>query len=101
MTTLQFEPHPEGVVVTVDVHAGARRNEVRLDEKGVFKVAVTQVPEKGKANRAVLERLADFLDVRKSQLELLAGETSRHKKILLRGENAEELSRRIVPAGSE
>jgi len=56
---------------------------------------VTQAPEKGKANKAILELLAETLGLRKNQLELLAGETSSQKKFLVREITAEELAQRI------
>jgi uncharacterized protein (TIGR00251 family) len=89
-----LEPHADGTIISVRVHAGARRNEVGLKD-GMFKVCVTQAPEKGKANRAVAELLTRKLDLRKSQIELVSGETSREKRFLLRGIDARALAQRI------
>ena len=61
----------------------------------MLKVCVTQSPEKGKANKALVELLSKSLGVRKSQIELLSGETSSQKRFLIRGVACEELSRRI------
>lgn len=83
--SLLLERHEEGVVLAVAALPGARRNEVRGVQNGALKVSVTQVAERGKATKAVLEELARFLKIRKSQVELLGGETSRHKRVLLRG----------------
>lgn len=44
-----------------------------------FVVAVSEVPEKGKANKAVLEALAEFLKIKPSAIILVSGETSREK----------------------
>ena len=51
---------------------------------GHLQVSVTQAPEKGKANRAIIALLADELGLRKSQFELVAGETSPQKRFLVR-----------------
>jgi len=50
----------------------------------MLKVCVTQVAEKGKANKALIEVLAKGLSLRKSQIELLSGETSSQKRFLIR-----------------
>lgn len=62
---------------------------------GRLKVAVTQVAERGKANNAVLEVLAVALNLRPSQLRLLAGTTSREKTVLVIGLDCEALASKI------
>ena len=93
-----IEPHVEGAVLPLRVNAGARRNELREFAAGRLRVAVSQIPEKGKANKAVLELLSKSLGLRKSQLELLAGESSSNKKLLVRGLSPEALRETIVRA---
>ncbi|HVW38986.1 MAG TPA: DUF167 family protein, partial [Pirellulales bacterium] len=61
-------------------------------------VLVTQAPEKGKANKAIVALLAEKLDLKKSQFELLAGETSPQKKFLVRDISRDELAMRISVA---
>lgn len=94
--SLQLEPHPGGIILPVRAHAGARRNALKGIHAGALQVMVTQAPEKGKANRAIIELLADKLDLRKNQLELLAGETSSQKKFLVREITTVELERRVT-----
>lgn len=98
---IALEPHAEGTILPVRAHAGARRNEVRGEQDGMLKVSVTQAPEKGKANKAIIALLADELSLRKSQIELLSGETSSHKRFLIREIKPEELAQRIGPYLSE
>ncbi len=52
-------------------------------------VSVTAVPEKGKANTALLKLLAKRLGVAAGLLRLAAGETNRHKQVALAGAAAE------------
>jgi len=94
---IALQPHPEGTILSVRAHAGARRNEVRGEQEGMLKVSVTRAPEKGKANKAILELIARRLGLRKSQIELVSGETSPQKRFLVRDVAAEELARRIEP----
>jgi uncharacterized protein YggU (UPF0235/DUF167 family) len=64
----------------------------------MLKVCITQVAEKGKANKALVSVLSNALSLRKSQIELIAGETSRQKRFLIRGLTPAELMERIDPA---
>ena len=73
---LDLQSHPDGTILPVRAQPGARRNEVRGLQDGCSKVCVTQAPEKGKANKAIVEVLAKWLGVRKSQIELISGETA-------------------------
>jgi uncharacterized protein (TIGR00251 family) len=90
-----LEPHAEGVLLKVRAQPGARRNEVKGVQAEMLKVAVTQVAEKGKANDAIIELLCDTLDLRKSQVTLLAGQTAPRKTLLVRGITLAELQARI------
>jgi hypothetical protein len=92
---IAVEPHTEGAILPVRAQAGARRNGLSGGQDGQLKVAVTQVAEKGKANRAIINVLARELDFRKSQIELLSGETSSRKRFLIRGITSAELLARI------
>ena len=64
----------------------------------MLKVCVTQSPEKGKANKALVELLSKSLGLKKSQFELIAGETSHQKRFLVRGITPEELAERVAIA---
>lgn len=57
-------------------------------EDGVLKISVTAVPEDGKANKAVIALLAKRLKLPKSAIEIASGETSRHKTLLIDGDDA-------------
>ena len=98
---IELLPHAEGTILPVKAHAGARRNELRSEQGGQLRVWVTQAPEKGKANRAIVQLLCQELGLRRSQFELLTGETSQQKRFLVRGLSPLELSQRIAAASSE
>jgi uncharacterized protein YggU (UPF0235/DUF167 family) len=65
------------------------------ERAGALRVAVSAAPEKGKANEAVREVLAEALGCRPSQVVILTGETSRDKMFLVSGVSAEELRNRL------
>ena len=87
--------HPSGTVLSVRVSPGAKKNEIRGEQAGALKVCITAAPEKGKANKALAEFLATQFDVRKSQVELLSGETSTQKKLLFHGISQEEMVQKV------
>ena len=62
------------------VTPGARSEAIELGE-GVLQVKVRAKPDEGKANRAVLELLADALGIGVSRLDLLRGATGRDKQV--------------------
>lgn len=57
---------------------------------------VTAVPEKGKANAALLKLLAKALKLPAGSLQIVAGETDRHKQVLIIGDPA-ALKTRLRP----
>lgn len=93
--TVRLVQTSEGIVLPVKAQPGARRNGVVDEHAGSLKVAVTQAPEKGKANDAIIAVLADLLDLKRSQLELVSGSTSSQKKFRVTGVVLDELHRRI------
>ena len=77
------------------VSPGARRSEIVGRHGEAWKVRVAAAPERGKANTAVLELLADALDVESGQLVLVSGAGSRDKVVELHGLPAAEAERRL------
>ena len=70
------------VVLTLKVVPKASRDEiVGLLDDGALKVKVTAAPDRGKANAAVCEILADAFGVPKRNVEILRGETSHTKQV--------------------
>jgi len=88
--------HQDGVILPVRAQPGARKAGIVGEHGGSLKVAVTAPPEDGRANKALLEVLREQLGLKRSQLELLSGETSREKRFLVRGLTKDELSARIA-----
>ena len=80
----------DGAVVPtlhVKVVPEASRNRVVGMLGGALKIQVAAAPEKGKANEAVREVLADFFGVKIGQIELISGQTQPRKTFLLKGVN--------------
>ena len=90
-------PHAEGATLAVRAQPGARKNAVLGEQAGALKVSVTAPPEDGRANAALVEVLKDWLGVKRSQIELISGQTNRNKVFLIRGMTADSLTARIAP----
>jgi uncharacterized protein (TIGR00251 family) len=71
----------DGVRLKLRVKAGGRRNGILGVHNGALKLSVTAVPEKGKANKAVLALLAEALSVPVSSVEILSGSSSPDKSV--------------------
>jgi uncharacterized protein len=63
-----------------------------------WKVRVTQAPEDGNANAAVVRLLADTLALRAQDIEIVSGHASRDKTISLAGIDHDEIERRLTKA---
>ncbi len=79
----------------VRVTPGASQNEVRGFTDGVLYVKVAALPDRGKANRELIDYLSRILDINKSSLHLLKGHTSRNKVIAVDRLSLEDIIRRI------
>jgi uncharacterized protein len=88
--------HAEGCVLSVRAQPGARKVGVLGEQGGALKVAVTAPPVEGKANKALAEVLREALGLKRSQVELLGGETGRDKRFLIRGLTRSELRTRLT-----
>ena len=86
----------EGCILSVRAQPGARKNAALGVHTGALKLAITAPPEDGRANLALVELLRDLLDLKRSQVELLSGQTSREKRFLLRGVTREELMAKLA-----
>ncbi|KXK09176.1 MAG: hypothetical protein UZ21_OP11001000234 [Microgenomates bacterium OLB22] len=69
--------------VTVVVHPNARQPRIEQDLFGTLHIYVSAPPLEGKANKAVIEACAQHFKVKKSQIQLVAGEKSKHKTLLI------------------
>jgi uncharacterized protein (TIGR00251 family) len=98
---LLLEPRDGGVALSVKAQPGAKRNALTGVHAGALKVAVSVAPEQGKANQAIAALLAETLGLKKSDVELLSGQTSRAKKFLVRGLSVDELRARLAKALAE
>ena len=90
---LDLRPDASGTRVRLRVTAGASRSRLAGVHGGALKLTVSAPPEKGKANREALRLVAEAFHVPPRSVEILAGETSPDKVILLPLETGEAAAR--------
>ena len=57
---------------------------------------MTAPPQDGRANQALVEELRKVLSIKRAQVELIGGQTSRDKRFLIRGLTRDELESRLA-----
>lgn len=85
-----------GTLLPVKVVPGASRDRVVGVLGTRLKVTVSQVAEKGAANKAVAAVLAKALGVRGREVELVSGMTNPEKVFRIRGLRIEEVRNRLT-----
>ena len=85
-----------GAALTVRVTPRARKSEFAgVLEDGTLRVRIKEPPVGGKANQALIAFLAKVLGVRKSRIEIVAGESGLDKIVAVESMSAEEAENRI------
>jgi len=77
--------------ITVRVQPRASTNMVVDYQGDILRVRITQPPEHGKANEALVDLLSDKLKLPKSSITILRGHAYRDKVVNVRGLSLEEI----------
>ena len=90
-----FQQTNQGICFKVKVIPKASRSELVGWEKDELKVRLAALPEKGEANAELIRYLAHLLKLAKSNIQLVQGETSRHKRICITGMVLQEIQKKV------
>ena len=82
--------------IALRVHPRARRTGVTVSDTGEIIVRVSAAPEKGKANAAVVEVLAQALELPPSAVEIVRGHSGRDKIVVAEGLIEDEAMSRLL-----
>jgi len=85
MSAVRFSESVDGVTFAVRVTPRAKRNALAGVRGESLKVQVTAPPEDGRANEAVIELLAETLGVKRRQVGIVSGASSRDKVVRVTG----------------
>ena len=80
--------------IVVHVQPNARRNEIKGVGEGFIRVKVAAPPVRNKANKELVAFLSHILGLRKTDIEIVEGMTSKRKVVAIHGLGQEQ----ILPA---
>jgi uncharacterized protein len=86
----------DGLVLSVKVQPRASANEIGEALGNELRIKVTAPPVDSAANEALVRFLAETLDCPRNRIELVRGNTSRHKVLKLHGISAEAALEKLV-----
>lgn len=85
-----YTESPEGVIVNVRAQPRSSRSGVDGVVADALKVRLRAAPVDGKANKELVETVADAFGLPKSRVKFKSGETSKTKRMVLCGVSADE-----------
>jgi uncharacterized protein len=88
---IPVQENAKGVSFAVKVQPRARKNAITGAVGDALKLALTAPPLEGRANQAVIDFLAEALEIPRASVTIASGETSRRKVVRVNG-----VSRRAV-----
>lgn len=80
-----------GVRLRVHAQPGAKKTEVSGFHGDAVKIRIQSPPVDGKANDELIRFLADKLDLARSKISLLSGQTSRAKTFVIQERSVDQL----------
>jgi len=91
----------DGIIINLHVQPRASKNEICGIQDKALKIRLTSPPVDGAANKLCCEFLAKLFGVSKSSVELVSGETSRHKRVRITGADPLQLDKIITSINSK
>jgi len=82
----------DGVILTCFVKTCSKAQGV-VYEDGILNISVLSSPVENRANREVVEVLSEYVGVKKKQVEIVSGDRSRTKQVLIREATLEEIDK--------
>ena len=94
-TVCGLRSHGNSVTFAVKAVPRASRSQIVGWHGDALKVRLLAPPVAGKANAALIALLAAVLAISKQQVEIISGETSRHKWVRVHGLSADQIKMRL------
>jgi uncharacterized protein (TIGR00251 family) len=73
----------DGLIIKIKIVPNSSKNDIILEE-GFIKIKVKAQPIENKANKALIEFLSKSFKIPKSNIEILKGDTSKEKTLLIK-----------------
>jgi uncharacterized protein len=81
--------------ISIKVQPNAGRNELVGLVNGVWKIKIAAPPDKGKANKELVDFLSELLNIKKDQIGILRGQTSHNKVVEIKGLDESTLAKML------
>lgn len=95
MKSSYLQSQPNGVLLSLKLQPRASKNAIGEALGNELKVKVTAAPVDSAANEALVRFLAEVLDCSRGAVQLIRGQTSRHKQVLIQGMTVEEVEKKL------
>jgi len=86
-----FSDHPDGLLIDVRVQPKSSQNAVVGLHGEALKIKLNAPPVEGKANKALIQLVAKLLKCPKSNVEIVSGQASRNKRLLIHIDNNDDI----------
>jgi len=83
------------IKVSIKVQPNAGKNEVIGQSNDVWKIRIAAPPEKGKANKLLIEFLGEVLKIKKDHITIFKGHTSHNKIVAIDGLTQAEVNEHL------
>ena len=95
MANLTVQEVDGGVAFTTKVVPGSSRTAICGLLGGMLKIKISSPPEKGRANKCLLEFLAKQIGVKKTDVSIISGQSSQVKSVQVLGISAQTLLEKL------
>ncbi len=92
---------PAGAVLNLRLVPRASKNAIQGEHGDALKIRLCAPPVDGAANAALVEFLSETFNLPRARVQLLSGQTSRHKRVLLAGLPASAVQSKIQAGKQE
>lgn len=92
---MTFDKNEKNTRLSIKVTPNAGRNEITGFKQGVWQIKIGAPPDKGKANKELIDFLSELTGIKKSAILIIKGQTSRNKVIIIEGLTGEEIYQRL------
>ena len=89
-----FSDHPDGLLIDVRVQPKSSKNAIVGIHGAALKIKLNAPPVEGKANKALIQLVAKLLKCPKSNVEIISGQASRNKRLLIHIDNNGDIESR-------
>jgi len=86
-----FSDHPDGLLIDVRVQPKSSKNAIVGIHGEALKIKLNAPPVEGKANKALIQLVAKLLKCPKSNVEIVSGQASRNKRLLIHIDNNDDI----------